>query len=404
MGAPLHTQKLDLSQISQLLQWLDDEHRKDKVLLIELQKRLEDQKHLIIGQSRRIESLEIRLKDTQESLVRFDRLDAAIEGLVRQVRRFEEIDVRLNLLQTSLARFDQLDASIQQMRGEAAGLLPKFEHELSSALEQAATARAIERERDMRALNELRKVLEPIPEFERRLDALAAEDRRLNDQFPLIHKELERLAVAVESQMPRMQYLEEWGGRLTAQIAELRSIEERVKSEHAAMHETTRRSEEDLRQVLAEWQHEVLEHRRRVDQSIASLPPLDDLINETRRMLTKFEGLDDEIRGEQAQVAHMLELSEERVKELLTEYRSDYEKNWDQHFTVFDLYRKQQRDLSDSINARLEVLEQEDAEHEERWRALREAWAEQSKRQLLELERARQELEASMSKRKKKGI
>src|SRR5438270_5095837 len=126
MGVPLHTHKLDLGQISQLVQWLDDEHRKDKVLLTELQKRLEDQKHLIIGQGRRIELLETRLKDTQESLVRFERVDAAIEGLVRQVRRFEEIDVRLNLLQTSLARYEQIDVSIQQVRGEAAALLPKF--------------------------------------------------------------------------------------------------------------------------------------------------------------------------------------------------------------------------------------------------------------------------------------
>ncbi len=405
MSAPVNLQqKLDLGQAIQMLRWLDDEHRKDKVQLSELQKRLDEQKDLAVSQGRRIEELETRLKDTQESLVRFVRIDAAIEGLVKQVRRFEEIDIRLNALQTSLSRFDQIDAAMQQTRGEAAALLAKFEYELFSALEQAVSARAVERERDMRAVNELRKGLEPIPELERRLDVAAAEDRRLNDQFPPIHKELERLAAAVEAQVPRMQYLEEWGGRLTAQIADLKLLEDRVKAEHAAMHETVRRSEEDLRQVLAEWTEGVLDHRHRVDQVIAGLPPLDELITETKRVLAQYEGLDDEIRGEQTQVAHMLELSEERLKETLTKYLSEQEKNWDQHITVFDLFRKQQREMTDAMNARLEALEQEDAEHEERWRALRETWSEQSKRQLLELERARQELESSVSKRKKRGM
>ncbi len=404
MGVPLNPRQPDLSTAVQMLRWLDDEHRKDKALMAELQQRLDEQKDFIVGQGRRIESLEIRLKETQESLVRFERIDTAIDGLVRQVRRFEDVDIRINALQTSLTRFDQIDASVQQIRGEAAGLLPKFEHELSSALHQQEQSRALERERDMRAVNELRKGLEPIPELVRRLDAFELEDHRLNDQFPPIHKALEQLKDAIEAQVPRMQYLEEWGGRLTSQIAGLRLIEDRVKTEHAAMHETVRRSEEDLRQVLAQWAEGVLDHRHRVDAAIAAIPPVDDLIAESKRVLQQFEGLDDEIRGEQTKVAHLLDLMEERLKETLTEYRSEYEKSWDQYVVVFDLYRKQQRETLDSITARLEVLEQEDVEHEERWHALRETWAEQSKRQLLELERARQELEASVSKRKKRGI
>jgi len=144
--------------------------------------------------------------------------------------------------------------------------------------------------------------------------------------------------------------------------------------------------------------------RNYFDRAGISIAVLDDRNAATKRMLTQFEGLDDEIRGEQTKVAHLLKIAEERLKETLTEYRSDYEKAWEQHVTLFDLNRKQQRELTDAIAARLEALEQDDAEHEERWHALRETWAEQSKRQLLELERARQELEASVGKRKKRGI
>lgn len=393
---------MDLSQATQMLRWLDDEHRKDKSQIAELHKKLDEQKELIVNQSQRIEALERRLAETQESLVRFDRMDASIDGLVRQVRRFEEIEARIASIQTSLYRFDQIETSLQQLRGEAGALLPKFEHELHTALEQALQTRNLERARDARVLDELRKDLEPVSELERRLAALALEDRRLNDQLPPIQLQLEKLERALSEQTARFAYLEEWSERLVGQIAELKLIEGRIRTAHAEMQETIRRSEEHQRQVLAQWSEEILEHRKRVDDAIASLPPVDDAYEDVRRVLAHFEWLDDELRDEQQKIAHLLQMNEERVKQTLAEYRSEYEKNWEQHLTMFDLYRKQQREMMDAVHARLEALEAEDAEQAERWHALREAWAKQSKRQLLEVERIHQELEASVMGKKRR--
>ncbi len=371
MNSPRNDDKLDLTQAIQMLRWLDDEHRKDKILMAEMQKRIDDQKELIINQGRRLEELEARITQTQSALY----------------------------------KFDQIEVNMQQTRGEASALLPKFEHELHAALERTAQARALALERDSRLVQELRTQLEPIPDIRRRLDALVLEDRRLNEQFPPLHVKQEQLAAALEVQISRFQYLEEWGERIVKQVAELKLIEGRIKADHAVMLEAIRRSEEDQRQQLSQWAQEIVDHRKTVDAAIAALPPVGEVYDQARRALAHLEGLDDEIRDEQAKVAHLLELSEQRTKETLAAWRSEHEKNWEQHITMFDLYRKQQREISDAIIVRLDALEQVDVEQTERWTALRETWVEQSKRQMMEVERMQKELETSIlgKKRKRSG-
>jgi len=269
---------LDLSQVTQMVSWLDEEHRKDKKLISDLLKRIEDQNALIINHGRRIEDLDARLAAAQGQLPRLDQIEALqLQTRTAQGRRIEELGALIAAVQNGLLRFDQVDANMQQIRTEAVSLLPRFEHELHSALEQTGQSRALERERDMRAINELRMQLEPLPEIQRRLDAQSAEDRRLNEQFPPLHAEHEKLQAALEVIPPRLQYLEEWGERLTTHISDLKLIEGRVKGEHGQMLETIRRSEEDQRRQLTLWSGEIAEHRRQVDAAIAALPPLDDL-------------------------------------------------------------------------------------------------------------------------------
>jgi chromosome segregation ATPase len=392
---------LELSQATQMLRWLDDEHRKDKQSLGEMQKRIEAQNELIINLGRRLVELEGRLTATQSQLPRIDTLESNLDQTRNsQGRRIEELDGRITTALNSLQRFDQVEANMQQVRTEASALLPKFEHELHLALEQTAQTRAMERERDTRAINELRLLLEPIPEIQRQLPGFTAEDRRLNEQFPPLQTQVDKLVVALDAIPPRLQYLEEWGERLTTQISDLKLIEERIKGQYAAMHEVIHRSEEDARQVLVQWSTEIVEHRRQVDATLAALPPLDEMYEQARRVLQHYEGLEDEIRAEQLKVSHLLDLSEQRLKETLAEWRSDHEKDWEQYLTMFELHRKQQRELYDAVLVRLVALEQVDEDQAERWHALRETWAEQAKRQLLEMERAHAELEATISGKK----
>src|SRR5437868_8000808 len=157
---------IDLSQAVQMVRWLDDEHRKDRQHVAELLKRIDGQTEMIVNLGRRLTELEGRLVATQNQLPRIDQLETNLDQTrTAQGRRLEELDVRITTAQNSLQRFDQVETSMQQMRAEANTLMPRLEHELQAALEQTAQTRALERERDGRAISEIHILLEPIPEI-----------------------------------------------------------------------------------------------------------------------------------------------------------------------------------------------------------------------------------------------
>ena len=61
---------MDLTQLSQMVTWLDEEHRRDRAEIARLQQRIEAQSADVIEQARRIQELEGRLAQTQGQLVR----------------------------------------------------------------------------------------------------------------------------------------------------------------------------------------------------------------------------------------------------------------------------------------------------------------------------------------------
>jgi hypothetical protein len=434
----MHT--LDLSQVAQTMRWLDEEQRKNKTTIAELQRLLAEQRQITANQSQRLQELEQRLKETRTDLYRLDILDKNIEQTRAEANallpKFEHL-LREAITQTTQSRLTDHERNaraIQELSAKADAV-----PELMRRIEQNAQAYLADRERDSRAIQELVLKLETLPELirrseqhaqtyladrerdlrtmqefslkldllnelARRVETLTAEDRRLNEQFQPVHARLEQLAASLAEHASRFPYLEEWSERVTKQIAELKFIEERIKVGHENMLELIRRAEAHQQQQLTQLGQDMGAHRKQVDDTLRALPPIAEIYDHAKRVLAHYEGLEDDIRGEQARIAHLLELSEERLRETLAQWRSEYERNWEHHLTVFELYRKQQRELTDTISARLETLEREDTEHTDRWAALRESWAAQTKRHIMELERTYQELEASVVGKKQSVI
>ncbi len=75
---------METSEVTQLLSWLDEERRRDKALLAELQKAVEQHDNLFSSTAEKTEELEGRLAQTKAELARMSRFDAALQqfGLI----------------------------------------------------------------------------------------------------------------------------------------------------------------------------------------------------------------------------------------------------------------------------------------------------------------------------------
>ena len=59
---------MDTDQLTQMVTWLDEEHRRDRGEVAKLQQRIESQATEVVEQARRIQELESQLASTQAQL------------------------------------------------------------------------------------------------------------------------------------------------------------------------------------------------------------------------------------------------------------------------------------------------------------------------------------------------
>jgi chromosome segregation ATPase len=165
---------LDLSQATQLLTWLDEEHRKDKALLMALQSQVDAQK--------------TQLKD--------------------QARQLQEIEALLARVEGSLPKAAQLEESIQTVRTEFAGLLAKHAAQHESLEEDRAQAEQQETETLGRIIHQVQERVEALGSFEHTMQMLSEEDGKLRSEITKSISQISDLSRRAEGQQARLDLLE----------------------------------------------------------------------------------------------------------------------------------------------------------------------------------------------------
>src|SRR5690606_892495 len=135
---------MDIAQLAQMVNWLDEEHRRDRAEIARLQQRIEAQSADIIEQARRIQELEQRLAGTQ----------------------------------AHLTKFGQIEHAIQNTKLELTTLVERIEESRVQGLREAERARLADREMLSREISEVRKELPRITRLEESIDIRAVEDNR----------------------------------------------------------------------------------------------------------------------------------------------------------------------------------------------------------------------------------
>lgn len=155
---------MDLNQVIQLLTWLDEEHRKDKALLMAMQSQLDAQK----------------------------------AQLTEQARQLQEIQAALPRIEGQLPRLGQLDAAIQSVRSEFSGLLAKHTAEQDARDDMRTRSNKLEAESLARIVRQIQERVEGIGSFDQVAAVLREEDTKLRgeitrafNQFPEMVKRLD---------------------------------------------------------------------------------------------------------------------------------------------------------------------------------------------------------------------
>lgn len=318
---------MDIAQLAQMVNWLDEEHRRDRAEIARLQQRIEAQSADAIEQARRIQELESRLAGTQAHLTKFGQIEQAIQNtrleLTGMVERLEESRVQglREAERSRLADREMLSREVSEVRKE----LPRV-----TRLEEAIDIRSVEDNRlselIMGVRNQIGALAKEIEERTRQIPFLAEQRTSDTKRIAQLQQETVELFKRVEAVAGRMPVLEENIRKTAGDIEKLPPTVESMREQQIAFMEQVRTTIVDREQVLNRWKETVEEQKSIVNQAFERVQNFHQQIEVSRRAVQEMQEFKDLILREQSQVQELQRLAEERIRRDMDEFREDFEK------------------------------------------------------------------------------
>lgn len=318
---------MDLTQLAQMVTWLDEEHRRDRAEIARLQQRIEAQSSDIVEQARRIQELEGRLAGTQAQLSRFNQVEQAIQntktelvGLVE--RAYEErVSGQRELERARMSDREMLSREIGEVRRE----LPRI-----GRVEEAVQLRIAEDERlgelIMSMRNQIGSLAKEIEERTRQIPFLVEQRTSDTKRIAQLQQETVELFKRAEATAGRLPLLEESIRKTTNEIEKLPPMIDQLRDDQVKFMERTRVMIVDREQVLTRWQETIDEQKAIIAQVHERVQNFAQQIDISRRAVAEMQEFKDLILREQSQVAELQRLAEERIRREMDEFREDYER------------------------------------------------------------------------------
>ena len=181
------TQTMELSQATQMINWLDEERRKDKVTIAALQEKAQ-------GQERQLAQQAAQMQNLQTSL-------AGVQSLISQVTDFEE--------------------TVSSYKTEMVFLLEQREEAWKKERTEAERLRRIEMKGLVDQLSQLDKAVKVLPRYDDEIKARQAEERRLNENLQRLEVAVADLGKRSDDRVQAVTYLEEQRRADNRRIVEL---------------------------------------------------------------------------------------------------------------------------------------------------------------------------------------
>ena len=318
---------MDIAQLAQMVNWLDEEHRRDRAEIARLQQRLESQTADIVEQTRRIQDVEGRLASTQAQLTRFTQIEQALQNTKQEilllVEREEEtrIKAQRELERTRLSDREALGREISEVRRD----LPRI-----GRAEEAIQVRQTEIERLSEMVMGVRNQIPPlnkeIEERTRQIPFLAEQRNSDTKRIAQLQQETVELFKRAEGAVGRISVLEEDRRKVAAEIEKMRPIPGQIREEQVIFMEKTRLQLVDQEQLIGRWQETIEEQKSiavKVQDRVQGFLPH---IEASRRAVQEVTDFKNSLQRDQSQVQELQRLADERTRREIEEFREDYEK------------------------------------------------------------------------------
>jgi chromosome segregation ATPase len=349
---------MEFEQIIKRLDWLDEEHRKDKTELDALMEKL-----------------------------------ANVQGELRVAnKKIKELNTELSQFSTVLARIDQFNSIIDQQRVDILKYVDDLDNKNVGKLPEAEKRFQIHIDNINKSIIDLRKNKGLIDEIKRELKNNAAEDARINNLMSgweprfqdtikpieeIQHaqktsevsrlrdsKRLSEIQGAVNAARKRMDEIREKNDlfpdtirRLETRLNELLASEAERRQSQTNFIESQARLQIDRDRTLKEMEEYLGTIRIQTGTIDRQLQELDGVQRAAKRAKDTYEEIVQKYERRINEITEMQRLAEDRFRQEWVTFKADDQKRWTSHTLSQDEIHKDARSSAEKLEERLTILE-----------------------------------------------
>jgi len=325
---------MDMNQAARMIEWLDEERRRDKATIATLEERLAQQQETITVLSRRLNSVE-----SDQTVMRTQVAPNGRDGeLIEQVRKemlqlIENVEAkRLTAEREAERRAELARETMMRPVRELTEKAEKIERQTSEM-----PAHQVERERVADTVATLQQrvddLYKKLEEPDRRLAFLEEQRRQDARRISEVQSELPETQKQIDSIRPKLTLLEDLALRTERRVQEVQNgdRERRDQIQQFIDQQTLLIQQRD--QQIGELVKRFGEQDSLMQRNLERFETWSEAYRNMKKIVDDFERIGDRLERRINEVAEMQRLSEERFRQEWNDWTSDDQKRWKQ-FTI----------------------------------------------------------------------
>lgn len=325
---------MDINQLARMIEWLDEERRRDKAMIATLEERLANQQEKIDSMQRRMNSVE-----SDQTVIKTQYVPSTREtDMMEQVRK----EMR-QLIEQSESKRLNAEREAERRAGLERQNITRPVQELSEKLTQLerttteVPALQMERERLQVAISTLQQRVEDLTkkldEPERRLAFLEEQRRQDVRRLSEIETDIPEIQKQIDSIRPKLTLIEDLSLRNERRVQEVQTgdRERREQIQNFIDQQTLLLQDRDkkIEDLLKSFGDQDSLMRRNIERFEA----WEETYRQMRGIIDDFQRISERLERRINEVAEMQRLSEERFRQEWNDWRSEDQKRWKQ-FTL----------------------------------------------------------------------
>ncbi len=360
---------MDINQAARMIEWLDEERRRDRTTIAKLEERIQQQQDFVDSLTRRLGGVENDQSSARAAFLPAGRDTELIDQMRNEIhQQMEAVEARRLTAERELERRSDVSReSLTRPVREIADRLDKLER----AVEELPAAR-VERDRFASALATLQQgaedTLKRMEEPERRIAFLEEQRRQDSRRISEVQTELPDLQKMIDAQKPKIALIEDMALRTEKRVLETQNLERERREQLQQFTDQQTLLIQQRDQKLEEVARNFGQYDEQMRRNLERFESWAETYRQMRKIIEDFERLGERLERRISEVAEMQRLSEERFRQEWNSWNADDQKRWKQftlsndetwrvHDRDFDQFRKGLTDLSNQFTPFLDSLD-----------------------------------------------